>query len=311
MNAVKELIKKAKCLNKTIVFPEAGFSDRIVKAGIICAEEKIAKIIFLVESDESLEKYNIVENDYLKIINIKTHEIRPMLVSALYEKRKDKGLTEADAEKLIDNPVYFGTMMVELSLADGLVAGAEISTAETFKPAFQIIKGKTKETKISSFFVMVKDESDGQKIYVLSDCGININPTTEEIVEIAKLYAGQGALVEDLIGEGNVALATAVTMLECVESVDEVEGFLGKMIMDAMQDYIGEDADNRGIDEQILDKVNNIYTKAKEMAEELLRKVTVSELAKEMEIEEDEILEAIRLSANNMDYIEDGTKDGQ
>lgn len=132
-----------------------------------------------------------------------------------------------------------------------------------------------------------------------------------QVVEIAKLYAGQGALVEDLIGEGNVALATAVTMLECVESVDEVEGFLGKMIMDAMQDYIGEDADNRGIDEQILDKVNNIYTKAKEMAEELLRKVTVSELAKEMEIEEDEILEAIRLSANNMDYIEDGTKDGQ
>ncbi len=132
-----------------------------------------------------------------------------------------------------------------------------------------------------------------------------------QVVEIAKLYAGQGALVEDLIGEGNVALATAVTMLDCVEAVDEVEGFLGKMIMDAMQDYIGEDTDNRSIDEQILDKVNLIHDKAKEMAEELLRKVTVAELAKEMEIEEDEIYEAIRLSANQMDYIEEGTNEGQ
>ena len=132
-----------------------------------------------------------------------------------------------------------------------------------------------------------------------------------QVVEIAKLYAGQGALVEDLIGEGNVALATAVTMLDCVESMDEVEGFLGKMIMDAMQDYIGEDSDNRSIDEQILEKVNRINDKAKEMAEELLRKVTVAELAKEMEIEEEEIFDAIKLSANNMDYIEEGTNEGK
>lgn len=132
-----------------------------------------------------------------------------------------------------------------------------------------------------------------------------------QVVEIAKLYAGQGALVEDLIGEGNVALATAVTMLDCVESIDEVEGFLGKMIMDAMQDYIGEDSDSKSVDEQILEKVNRIYEKAKEMAEELLRKVTVAELAKEMEIEEEEIYEAIRLSANHMDYIEEGTNEGQ
>ena len=132
-----------------------------------------------------------------------------------------------------------------------------------------------------------------------------------QVVEIAKLYAGQGALVEDLIGEGNVALASAVTMLDCVESIDEVEGFLGKMIMDAMQDYIGEDSDNRGLDEKVLEKVNLINDKAKEMADELLRKVTIAELAKEMEIEEDEIKEAIRLSANHMEYIEEGTNEGQ
>lgn len=145
----------------------------------------------------------------------------------------------------------------------------------------------------------------------MTACNKLVEVFLPQVVEIAKLYAGQGALVEDLIGEGNVALATAVTMLDCVESIDEVEGFLGKMIMDAMQDYIGEDSDNKSIDEQILEKVNNINDKAKEMAEELLRKVTVAELAKEMEIDEEEIFEAIRLSANHMDYIEEVTNEGK
>ena len=161
--------------------------------------------------------------------------------------------------------------------------------------------------------------SDGEKRAVMMSamaqdvtaCNKLVEIFLPQVVEIAKLYAGQGALVEDLIGEGNVALATAVTMLDCVESIDEVEGFLGKMIMDAMQDYIGEDSDSKSVDEQILEKVNHIYEKAKEMAEELLRKVTVAELAKEMEIEEEEIYEAIRLSANHMDYIEEGTNEGQ
>lgn len=161
--------------------------------------------------------------------------------------------------------------------------------------------------------------SDGEKRAVMMSamaqdmtaCNRLVEIFLPQVVEIAKLYAGQGALVEDLIGEGNVALATAVTMLDCVESIDEVEGFLGKMIMDAMQDYIGEDSDNKSVDEQILEKVNRIHEKAKEMAEELLRKVTVAELAKEMEIEEEEIFEAIRLSANHMDYIEEGTNERQ
>ena len=133
--------------------------------------------------------------------------------------------------------------------------------------------------------------SDGEKRAVMMSaltqditaCNKLVEIFLPQVVEIAKLYAGQGALVEDLIGEGNVALASAVTMLDCVESIDEVEGFLGKMIMDAMQDYIGEDSDNRGLDEKVLEKVNLINDKAKEMADELLRKVTIAELAKEME----------------------------
>lgn len=126
-----------------------------------------------------------------------------------------------------------------------------------------------------------------------------------QVVEIAKLYAGQGALVEDLIGEGNVALALASGMLDCVETPDEVEGFMARMVMDAMEEFIGEDDKNRQADEEMLERVNRVQEKSQEMAEDLLRKVTVEELAKEMEIDEDEIREVIRISGNNMDYIEE------
>lgn len=180
---------KAKALNKTIVLPEAGFSERIVRAGEECSKQGIAKIILLVSDDHQLDGYRLALGDNLKVVNVKTHELREMLVSALYEKRKEKGLTLEEVDKLIQDPVYFGTMMVELGLADGLVAGAEIATADTFRPAFQIIKGKTKDTKISSFFVMVRETEGVEQLFLLADCGINIDPSAQEIAEIARLSA--------------------------------------------------------------------------------------------------------------------------
>lgn len=203
-------LEKAREQGKTIVLPEAGFSERIVNAGIRCAEEKIAKIVLLVTDDNQLDKYNLTTGEYLQVVNVNTHEMKDMLASALYEKRKAKGMTMEDATKLVADPVYFGTMMVDLALADGLVAGAEISTAETFKPAFQLIKGKTKDTKVSSFFVMVRDTGDKEEVYILSDCGINIDPSMEEIVEIAKLSA-ESARAIGMIKDPKVALLSYST----------------------------------------------------------------------------------------------------
>lgn len=125
-----------------------------------------------------------------------------------------------------------------------------------------------------------------------------------QVVEISKLYAGQGALVEDLIGEGNVAVASAVTMLACVEGIDEVEGFIGKMIMDAMEDYVKEVADTHEIGESVLMKVNEVNDKAKEMYGTLLRKVSIKEVAEELGITEEAVLEAIKFSASSIEYIE-------
>lgn len=126
-----------------------------------------------------------------------------------------------------------------------------------------------------------------------------------DVVAISKLYAGQGVLVEDLIGEGNVALSMGVTMLACVENIEEVEGFLMKMVMDAMEAFIGDDSDNREIGEAVLGRVNEVNDKAKELYENLLRKVTIKEVADELGLTQDKVIEAVKLSADHIDYIEE------
>ena len=126
-----------------------------------------------------------------------------------------------------------------------------------------------------------------------------------DVAEIAKLYAGQGVLLEDLVGEGNLALSFGVTMLGSLEKPDEVEGMLGKMIMDAMEEYIAEHAENSKIDKRVEDKVN----KARELAEELHRKVTTEELMEETGMSRKMIEDAIRMSGFKIEDIDNNAKD--
>lgn len=125
-----------------------------------------------------------------------------------------------------------------------------------------------------------------------------------DVIEIAKLYAGQGVLLEDLIGEGNVAVAIGVTMLGCLENASEAQGMMGKMIMDAMENYIQETVSSEKADQKIVDKVNKVQDVAKELSDELKRKVTVEELMLETGMSRNKIMEAIRFSGNNIEYIE-------
>ncbi len=124
-----------------------------------------------------------------------------------------------------------------------------------------------------------------------------------DVVEVAKLYAGQGVYLEDLIGEGNVALAMGVSMLGSLEEPDEAQGMLGKLMMDAMEEYIKENAENEKMDQKVVDKVNLVQDKAKELAEELQRRVTVSELAAETKLSEKAIRDAMRMSGFRIDYL--------
>ena len=126
-----------------------------------------------------------------------------------------------------------------------------------------------------------------------------------QVVDLAKLYVGQGVFLEDLVGEGNLALATGIEMLGCLEMPEEAEGMLGKMMMDAMEDFINENARAKKADSELEAKVNEISDLARELAESLEKKITIEELSKETGKSEEEILEAIRLSGNKIPYFEE------
>ena len=125
-----------------------------------------------------------------------------------------------------------------------------------------------------------------------------------QVVDVAKLYAGQGVFLEDLIGEGNLAVTLGVSQLGCLEHPSEADGMLGKLMMDAMEDYITENANAKELDKKRAEQVNEIAEKAKELAESLGRNVTAKELAQETGIELEDILEAVRNSGDNIEYIE-------
>ena len=126
-----------------------------------------------------------------------------------------------------------------------------------------------------------------------------------QVVEIAKLYAGQGVFLEDLIGEGNVAVTMGVSMLGAMEHAAEAQGMLGKMIMDAMEDYISENVEEVKKDRKIADKVNKVAEKANELAEDLHRKVTVEELIEETGMSRKAVMDAIRITAGKIESLEE------
>lgn len=125
-----------------------------------------------------------------------------------------------------------------------------------------------------------------------------------DVVEIAKLYAGQGVYLEDLIGEGNLAVASGVSMLGALEHAAEAQGMIGRLIMDAMEEYIGENADESRKDQKIAEKVNKVADAAAALAQELRRKVTVEELMQESGMSRKSIEDAIRMSGSKIEDLE-------
>lgn len=125
----------------------------------------------------------------------------------------------------------------------------------------------------------------------------------KDVTDIAKLYTGQGVLLEDLIGEGNLALTFGVGMLGSLEQPREAQGMLAKMIMDAMEEQIQETAANEKTDRRVADRVNRVAEKAKELAEELHRKVTPEELAAETGLSAKSIRDAMRMSGFKIEDI--------
>lgn len=167
---IEELKKKLEGKNASIILPE-GEDERVREAAKILKKEGIIEPIVLTDGEE-------IEG--VKTINVQDYDITEM-VDAFVERRKGK-IDEEGAKKLVlEDKNYFGTMLVYMKKASGLVSGACHSTANTVRPALQIIKMKKPFKKTSGVFVMMK----GTERYIFTDCAINIAPTSEDIAENA------------------------------------------------------------------------------------------------------------------------------
>ena len=190
MTFIEEIKNRASKEIKTIILPEAE-DKRVLEAAEKVTKESFAKVILLGEENkikEDCKKYDI-NIDGVEIINPLQSEKKEEYIQKLYELRKNKGLTLEEAENLLKQAIYFGMMMLkdENSKADGLVSGAAHSTANTLRPALQILKTKPGTKLVSAFFVMcVPDCKYGENgTFVFGDSGLNQNPTADELSEIA------------------------------------------------------------------------------------------------------------------------------
>lgn len=164
-----------------IVFPES-LDERILRAAGRLAEEKLLTPILLgsIEQVQAKASELGVSLEAVEIYDPSNYAGMDELVAAFVQRRKGKA-TEEDARKILLDVNYFGTMLVYLNKADGLVSGATHSTADTVRPALQIIKTKEGVQKTSGVFIMVRDDEK----YVFADCAINIAPDSNDLAEIA------------------------------------------------------------------------------------------------------------------------------
>ncbi|HER7100058.1 TPA: phosphate acetyltransferase [Streptococcus pyogenes] len=169
--------------NMKIVFPE-GNDERVVRAAARLKFEGLLEPIILGQSEEVrnlLTKLGFADQDYT-IINPNEYADFDKMKETFVDIRKGKATLE-DADKMLRDVNYFGVMLVKMGLADGMVSGAIHSTADTVRPALQIIKTKPGISRTSGVFLMNRENTSER--YVFADCAINIDPTAQELAEIA------------------------------------------------------------------------------------------------------------------------------
>ncbi len=180
------MIKQLKKDPKTIVFTE-GSDPRILEAASRLLASSFLTPILLGKEEEVQDAaeeagYNIRG---AQILDPENYDKMDEMVAAFCEIRKSKGMTPEKALPILKQGNYFGTMLVKMGIADCLLGGATYSTADTVRPALQIIKTKPGNSVVSSCFILVRPSATGEnEVVAMADCAINIHPTEDELVEI-------------------------------------------------------------------------------------------------------------------------------
>ncbi|NLK24787.1 MAG: phosphate acetyltransferase [Clostridiales bacterium] len=188
MELMKRLLEAAKADRKKIVLPE-GSEERTIKAAFYIQREKLAFPILIGNKEEILNKASSFDIDLsgIEIVDPEKSERLNAYIEAFYELRKNKGMTIGKAEKIVRDPLYFGTMMVKLDDANGMVSGAIHTTGDLLRPGLQIIKTAPGVSVVSSFFIMEVPNSeygeDGMLLF--SDCAVNPCPSEDQLAAIA------------------------------------------------------------------------------------------------------------------------------
>lgn len=182
------LVKNARKAAKRIILPE-GNEPRTITAAAICHEKGIAHCVLLGNPDEIhrvAQTQNIVLPSSIEIID--PEKARPKYIEPMVELRQHKGLTAPMAEAQLEDPIVLGTMMLARDEVDGLVSGAVNTTANTVRPALQLVKTRPDSSLVSSvFFMLLPDQA-----VVYGDCAINPDPNAEQLAEIA-IQSGDSA----------------------------------------------------------------------------------------------------------------------
>ena len=212
MSFIDEIKNKAKQNIRKIVLTESE-DKRVLKAAQKVKEEGFANIILIGKENDAkkLAEENNIDISGIEIIDPETSEKFEEYANAFYELRKAKGITIEKAREMVKDNMYFGTMMVKQGAADGVVSGACHSTANTLRPALQILKTAPGTKLVSAFFLMVvPDCKYGENgIFVFGDSGLVENPTADELSEIA---ISSSKSFEQLVGkEAKVALLSYST----------------------------------------------------------------------------------------------------
>lgn len=181
VNILSNMINKLKADSKTIVFTE-GTDARILEASARLLADGILTPVLVgnVEEVKAAAAEGGFNIEGAQIIDPANYDRMDEMVELFCELRKSKGVTPEQALKAVSSGNYFGTMLVKMGVADSLLGGATYSTADTVRPALQIIKTKPGNKVVSSCMIMAR----GEELLAMGDCAINLDPTADELVEI-------------------------------------------------------------------------------------------------------------------------------